>query len=249
MANREANARQFDRITRHGAGRLPPARHRSLARRGSAGPEYRATGQATFNEEETMPLVRRTPRETGLPALAIAAALACLALLAAAVPAAATDLGLRLGYYAGKDADEPVPVIGAYGRIDVPGPVNLELSADYRTESLREGALEAVVIPVRVSAVLNPLPIAGPYLVAGAGADYTSVSFHQALAGTGDESALALELHAGGGFELSLGLVSIAADLRYCAVEGVANDAVKAALGHAYDPSGWYASLSAAVSF
>jgi hypothetical protein len=106
-----------------------------------------------------------------------------------------------------------------------------------------------LVLPVRASAVLNPLPFAGPYLVAGVGADYTSISFHEALAGRSDESALALELHAGGGFELSLGLLSITADLRYCAVEDVSNDAVKAALGHPYDPSGWYASVSAAISF
>ncbi|HEY5999663.1 MAG TPA: hypothetical protein VI078_10240 [bacterium] len=197
-----------------------------------------------------MPLTRLTSGQGRTFATSvIAAALASLALLAVAAPAGAADLGLRLGYYAGKDADEPVPVIGAYGRVDVPGPVNLELSADYRSESLLDGALEAKVVPVRASAVLNPFPVVGPYLLAGVGADFTSISFHQRLAAQGDESALALELHAGGGLELSLGLVSVAAELRYCAVERVSNDPVEAALGHAYDPSGWYASLSAAISF
>jgi hypothetical protein len=182
-------------------------------------------------------------------ALVVAAALVSLASLAVAFPAAAGDLGIRLGYYDGVDADDPVPVIGVYGRLDLPGPLNLEVSADYRDESLGGGDLEATVVPMRLSAVLNLLPGVSPYLLAGVGADYVSVSFHHELAGGGDESTLVYEVHAGGGLEFSLGPVSIVGDLRYCSVGEVSDEAVRAGLGHAYDPSGWYASLSAGFSF
>ena len=69
------------------------------------------------------------------------------------------------------------------------------------------------------------------------------------LNGFGDESEIALEWHAGGGIEIGLGPVSVVGDVRYCGVGEVGGDAVEAALGRAYDPSGWYASLSAAISF
>jgi opacity protein-like surface antigen len=179
----------------------------------------------------------------------LAAAIAMAGALAAAAPAAATDVGVRLGYYDGADADEPVPVFGVYGRVDIPGPLNLELSADYREESLAGGALEATVVPARVSAVLNFLPGFSPYLLAGVGADFVSIGFAGAWAGRSDESDIALAWHAGGGLEIGLGPVSVVGDLRYCGVAEVGNEAVRAALGRAYDPSGWYASVSAAISF
>jgi opacity protein-like surface antigen len=179
----------------------------------------------------------------------VAAALFLAAAVVATEPAVAADLGVRLGYYDGADADDPVPVLGLYSRMDIPGPLNLEISADYRDESLRGGDMEATVVPVRVSAVLNLLPGISPYLLAGVGADYVSVSFLNELAGHGDESTLVYELHAGGGLEFSLGPVSVVGDLRYCSVGEVSDDAVRSALGRPYDPSGWYASLSAAFSF
>ena len=181
--------------------------------------------------------------------VAAAAALISLVALAAAPPARAGDSGIRLGYYAGNDADDPVPVIGAYGRLDVPGPLNLEISADYREEKLRGGDLEAMVVPVRVSAILVLMPVLSPYLLAGVGADYVGIDFHNEFAGRSDESSLVFEAHAGGGVEFSLGPLSIVGDLRYCSVGDVSEAAVRSALGHAYDASGWYASLSAGISF
>ena len=193
---------------------------------------------------ETM---ERTPR-TRRAARRLATAIAIVGALAAAAPAAA-DVGVRLGYYDGADADDPVPVFGVFGRVDIPGPLNLELSADYREESLAGGALEATVVPVRVSAVLNFFPGLSPYLLAGIGADFVSIGFGDSWAGQGDVSDLALEWHAGGGLEIGLGPVSFVGDLRYCGVGEIGDDAVEAALGRAYDPSGWYASLSAGISF
>jgi len=181
-------------------------------------------------------------------ATALAAVMAFCA-VAAAPAAAGQDPGLRLGTYQGADADDPVPVIGAYGRFDVPGPLNLEVSADYRRESLRGGDLEATVIPLRVSAVLNLLPVVSPYLLAGAGMDYVGLGFRNELAGIEDDAGVVFEVHAGGGIELSLGLLSLIADLRYCRAEKLSSDAVQAALGRGYDPSGWYASLSAGIEF
>jgi opacity protein-like surface antigen len=180
----------------------------------------------------------------------VLAVLAVLALAAPLSPAnAGQDPGIRIGYYAGADADDPVPVIGVYGRLDIPGPLNLEISADYRQETLRGGDLEATVIPVRVSVVVNLLPVVSPYLLAGVGADYVGIDFRNEFAGTSGDSSLVLEFHAGAGVEFSLGPLSLVGDLRYCGVGAVSSESVRQALGHDYDPSGWYASLSAGISF
>jgi hypothetical protein len=173
-----------------------------------------------------------------------------LAVAAPVTPASAgQDPGIRLGYYSGADADDPVPVIGVYGRLDIPGPLNLEISADYRQETLRDGDLEATVIPVRVSAVASFLPVVSPYLLAGVGIDYIDIGFHNELSGQGDDSGVVLELHAGVGIEFSLGPLSLIGDVRYCGAGALSSEAVRRALGHDYDPSGWYASVSAGISF
>jgi hypothetical protein len=180
----------------------------------------------------------------------VLAALVVQAVAASPLPAiAGQDPGIRLGYFGGADADDPVPVIGVYGRLDIPGPVNLELSADYRQETLRGGDLEATVIPVRVSAVASFLPVVSPYLLAGVGIDYVGIAFHNELSGLGDDSGVVLEFHAGGGVEFSLGPLTLIGDLRYCGTGALSSDAVRRALGHDYDPSGWYASVSAGISF
>ena len=181
---------------------------------------------------------------------ACGAMLAAALLLTAAAPAGAgQDPGIRLGVYDGADSDEPVPVLGVYGRLDVPGPLNLELSADYRQESLLDGDLEATVVPVRASVLLNFFPGVSPYLLAGVGADYVSFEFRDGQAAAGDLTSLVFELHAGAGVELGLGPVTLIGDVRYCSVEQTSSDAVRQALGHDYDASGWYASLSAGISF
>jgi hypothetical protein len=188
--------------------------------------------------------------EAATPWRAVLAALVALAVAAPALPAiAGQDPGIRVGYYSGADADDPVLAIGVYGRLDVPGPLNLEISADYRQESLRGGAMEATVIPVRVSLVASFLPVVSPYLLAGVGADYVGIDFRDELSGTSGDSSVVLEFHAGAGVEFSLGPLSIIGDLRYCGAGSVSSDSVRRALGHDYDPSGWYASLSAGISF
>jgi hypothetical protein len=178
----------------------------------------------------------------------VLAGLAAASLAASpAAAAAGQDPGLRLGYYGSADADEPVPVVGLYGRFDIPGPLNLELSADYRKEQLHKGAIESTVVPLRASAVLNLFPGVSPYLLAGLGVDYNSISFpHSAFA---DETNFVFEAHAGVGLELSLGPLSIIGDVRYCAVSKVSNAHLNQVLGHDYDPSGWYASIAAGISF
>jgi len=180
------------------------------------------------------------------------ATVALAVLMALGFPAAASagqDPGLRLGYYAGEDADDAVPTIGVFTRFDIPGPLNLEVSADYRRETLLDGDIEAMVIPLRVSALLNFLPGLSPYLVAGAGAEYVDLDFRNELAGFSDESDLVFEVHAGAGIEIGLGPASLGADLRYCRATAISGDELNAALGHDYDPSGWTASLTLGFSF
>jgi len=174
----------------------------------------------------------------------LAAAIGC----AAPQPVAAADLGIRIGSYLGTDADDPVPVIGAWCRWDVPGPLNLEISADYRKETLLGGGLDATVVPLRATAVLNLLTVVSPYLLAGVGADYVGIGLDSQFGG-GDEVSIVFEVHAGGGLEVNLGPLSLIGDLRYCSAGSISSDAVQAALGHPYDPSGWSATLSAGFAF
>jgi hypothetical protein len=180
----------------------------------------------------------------------VLAVLAGLSGLAVAAPAAAgQDPGIRIGAYDGADADVPVVAVGVYGRLDVPGPLNLELSADYRREQLRGNDSEATVVPVRATAILSFLPVVSPYVAAGVGADFVRIDFDDAVSAAGSESSVLMELHAGVGVEIGLGPLSVIADVRYCSVEGMADAAVREALGRDYDASGWYASLSAGISF
>ena len=175
--------------------------------------------------------------------------LVVLAVAIAFVPRAAEAAGVRLGYYGGADADEKAFTVGVFDRWDVPGPLNLEFSADYRKEKLLGGDMEAMVIPVRASLVLNLMPVLSPYLIAGVGADFVRASFHNKLAAIENQSATLFEAHAGGGVEVTLGPFSVIGDVRYCRVAAMDNAAVNQALGHNYNPSGWYASLSAGISF
>lgn len=195
----------------------------------------------------------RSCRAAGRGLARVAAGLAAVGalLLALPVPAAIADqeLGVRLGSSFGADADDAVPVVGIYSRWDIPGPVNLELSADYRQESLLGGDLEATVIPVRAAVVLNLLPVVSPYLLAGVGIDYVGLGFRNELSGSSDRTSAVFEVHAGGGLTLSLGPLSLSGDLRYSWAESVSGEAVQAALGHDYDPSGLTATLSAGIAF
>lgn len=178
------------------------------------------------------------------------AVLAGLMVAGAVGPAAAgQDPGIRLGVYDGADADVPVLAVGVFGRLDVPGPLNLEISADYRREQLRGNDSEATVVPVRATAILSFLPVVSPYVLAGVGADFVRIEFDEAVAAADSASSVLLELHAGVGLEIGLGPVSVIADLRYCSVEPMSDAAVREALGRDYDASGWHASLSAGISF
>ncbi len=181
----------------------------------------------------------------------LVAGLLALVLIGGAAPPAfaGQDPGIRLGYFTGGDADNPVPALGVFARFDIPGPLNLEVSADYRRELIRSGDLEATVIPVRASAVLSFLPVVSPYLLAGGGIEYVGIAFNNDFEGTSSDSTVVVEAHAGGGVEVSFGPLSLIGDLRYSRSGAVSADSVRRALGHDYDPSGWYASLSAGISF
>lgn len=195
------------------------------------------------------PEVRGGQGRGGIHGAWAAVALAAVLSVGLAAPAAAGDTGVRFGYYDGADADSPVPAIGLFTRIDVPGPLNLELSADYRVESLLDGDVEATVVPVRLSLLLNALQVVSPYVVAGAGVDYVGLSFRNERGDARDDAGVAFEVHAGAGVEISIGLLTVIADLRYCSVGAVSNETLSTALGGDYDPSGWHASLSAAIPF
>lgn len=192
-------------------------------------------------------LSRPATRDALRSTLAVTALLAAVAL--APAKAAGQDLGVRLGSYLGDDADDPVPVVGVFSRFDLPGPLNLELSADYRNERLRGGDIEAMVVPLRASAVLNLMAVVSPYLLGGVGMDYVNLDFRNEFGSLGDDSDIVFEIHAGAGIEVGLGPLSLGADLRYCRATEVSTDALRSTLGHGYDPSGWAATLVAGFSF
>lgn len=191
--------------------------------------------------------VRRRAGRSLAGLAAVAATLAVPALSPS--PAAAVDLGIRAGYYGGADADDPVPAIGAVLRVDVPGPLNLELSVDARRETVEQGTFKALVVPARATAVLSLTPGFGPYLLAGVGGAYGRLSFGKGAASLGSESAFVVEYHGGLGFEIVLGPLSLTADARYCKVGPVSSEKLRQAVGGDYDPSGWLAGIAASFGF
>ena len=127
-------------------------------------------------------------------------------------------IGPRGGYYKVQDADEGRMYAGAATRLKLGG-LGFEGSIDYRTEDFDDGNFKIKSWPVTASVLLYPVPIL--YGIAGFG------WYNNTLEYTGNNAAQ-LEIketsqdvgyHFGGGAEIPLGSVSIAADIRYVFID------------------------------
>lgn len=123
-------------------------------------------------------------------------------------------IGPRGGYYKTSDADKGEFYVGAATRLRLGG-LGFEGSIDYRSEEYENGALKLTSWPVNASLLIYPIPII--YGIAGFG------WYNNTLEYTGDIPLLSgmkkasqdVGYHFGGGVELPLGDIALAADIRY----------------------------------
>ena len=127
-------------------------------------------------------------------------------------------VGPRGGYYKTQDADEGNMYVGAAARLKLGG-LGFEGSFDYRSEEYGDGNFKVTSWPVNASVLIYPLPIL--YGIAGFGwynntMEYTgSIALLNGLKETSQD----VGYHFGGGAEIPLGNISIAADIRYVFID------------------------------
>lgn len=171
-----------------------------------------------------------------LPKTAAALSFTLLILLSAG-PAASFDLGVRLGYGHSPDGETSEPSAGIYTRLDIPGPVNLELAGDYWKEELPGGTRSVTNLPLQATALLYffPFPFIKPYLLGGAGVFLVHLTGEGGL----EENDQLFCLQGGAGLDVPLaGMAGLTADFRYYASEEMT---VKRGAGpeETYQPGGW----------
>lgn len=163
-------------------------------------------------------------------------------LLFCAVPAEAWDGGVRIGYGKSAGADAPEPSVGLYGRIDLPGPVNLELSGDAWKEERSGGAVEAKNLPLQATALLYPLPtaVATPYLLGGAGIFLVRTAVTEAPGRSRERDDHLFSLHGGAGLEVPLaGVAGLMTEFRYTFCEELSTGGAGGMPEKTYRPGGW----------
>lgn len=163
-------------------------------------------------------------------------------LLSWAAPADAWDAGARIGYGKSSGADGSEPSIGLYGRIDLPGPVNLELAADTWKEERSGGAVEAKYLPLQATALLYPLPsvVVKPYLLGGAGIFLVRTAVTEAPGLSRDRDAHLFSLHGGAGLEMPLaGVAGLMTEFRYYLCEELSTGGAGGITEETYRPGGW----------
>lgn len=126
-------------------------------------------------------------------------------------------VGPRAGYYKAADAEEGRMLFGAAARFKL-GLIAFEGSIDYKSEEYAQGLLAVTSWPVMASVLIYPIPIV--YGIAGMGWYNTTYEIKptqlnlmqlQPVKETTQETGW----HFGGGVELPLGSMTLAADVRY----------------------------------
>ncbi len=163
-------------------------------------------------------------------------------LLSCAAPADAWDAGVRIGYGKSSGAAGPEPSVGLYGRIDLPGPVNLELAGDIWKEERSGGAVEAKNLPLQATALLYPLPsvMVKPYLLGGAGIFLVRTTVTEAPGQGRERDDHLFSLHGGAGLEMPLaGVAGLMTEFRYYLCEELSTGGAGGMPEETYRPGGW----------
>lgn len=131
-----------------------------------------------------------------------------------ALPASLSSVavGVHLGYYRIRDADEAAELYGAHLRWSPVPLLAVELSVDAAEADVEDGVGELSVVPVQLSVLLKPVPGLSftPYVLGGFGWTFLDVDF-----GSVEEDDTAFAAHLGAGLEFGVGPLLFHADLRY----------------------------------
>ncbi len=123
------------------------------------------------------------------------------------------SIGPELGYYKAQDAENGEILFGAQARLKLSDVVGIEGAIDYRKEKYYDGKVEVTTIPIQVTALLYPIPIA--YGAIGAGWYNTTVTVNTVL-GESDITSQEFGYHFGGGVQIPLNKnLSLSGDIRY----------------------------------
>lgn len=129
------------------------------------------------------------------------------------------SLGPQVGYYKSKAADEGQLAYGGAVRLRLSSGIGLEAGANYRSESYADNSVTITNYPIMASAMIYLLPIA--YGTIGAGWYNSDIDYSSQwnVAGYKDGSTSDFGWHFGAGAELPLGVVTLAADIRYVFID------------------------------
>ncbi len=147
----------------------------------------------------------------GMLALAMLAALT----VAEGVRAQGIYIGPQAGYQRARDADEGDFLGGIALRTKFSQAFGVEGSINYRQEEFEDDAVTVRSWPVMVTGLIYPIPFV--YGSVGGGWFHTTFDYSDELndAGTNDNTESEFGWHFGGGVEIPLGRVALAADIRY----------------------------------
>jgi hypothetical protein len=166
------------------------------------------------------------------------------ALIASAGPASAVEIIPSYGLTRSVDSDDTESLLGLAVRGSlIPGVLQTEIGAQYRSESLYGGDLKTKQWPVTASLWLSPIPS----LYAGAGVGWYQTSFdYEDDLGLEDHTEQEFGVHVGGGLRVPI-VPQAALDLqgRYVFLQ----DQESQLIPESFDPNFWSLSLGLAIGF
>ncbi len=129
------------------------------------------------------------------------------------------SFGPQLGYYKSKGADEGTMMYGGAIRLRLSSGIGLEASVNFRSESYEDNAYVVTSYPIMASAMIYLLPIV--YGTIGAGWYNSEIDYSSQWNAYGLKDATRQDFgwHFGAGGELPLGIITLAADIRYVFID------------------------------
>ena len=151
-------------------------------------------------------------------------------------------VGVHLGYYRIRDADEGTELLGAHLRWSPIPLLAVELSVDAAEADVEDGDGELSVVPVQLTAIVKPIPglSFSPYVLGGVGWTFLDLEL-----GDVEEEETDFAAHVGAGLEFGVGPLLFHADLRYVFFDPDFDDPVLS--DESFDA--WQAAVGASLRF